>query len=319
MAVLLALAGALANALTSILQRSAAESAPSEMSFTWRLLSYVVRRPAWIAGMATMVAGFVLQALALRLGDLSTVQPLLTSEIVFLLVIMWAVFRLPLGWQEWLSGLAIAAGLATFLGAAQPSGGHFIPTASTWVPCALAGASAAGILIVLALRQRHGSALKAGLFGSAAAIAFAFAATIIKEESAVISEYGWAHLFETWLPYAMASVGLAGLFLAQNAFHAGSVAASQSALTIVDPITSILIGVSVFGEDIGSAGWKIALEAAGLLVMSAGVISLSRSEVVTRARFGSLPGDVAGSQAGESRAQGGAAGFEGTARGACPT
>jgi drug/metabolite transporter (DMT)-like permease len=66
MAVLLALAGALANALTSILQRSAAESAPSEMSFTWRLLSYVVRRPAWIAGMATMVAGFVLQALALR-------------------------------------------------------------------------------------------------------------------------------------------------------------------------------------------------------------------------------------------------------------
>ncbi len=282
MAIVFALCAALANALTSIFQRLAARDAPVEDSFHLRLMTYLVRRPVWLAGMATLIAGFVLQAIALRYGRLATVQPLLATEIVFTLLVMWAWFRVPLGAAEWCSGIAIATGLGVFLGVAQPAGADVIPGVDTWVPASIAGVLTVAATAAFGLLALHGTATKAALFGSSAAVAFAFAAAVMKESATVVTRSGWPHLFQTWLPYSMAGVGMAGLFLAQNSFHAGPLSASQSALIIVDPLASILIGVSVFHEKIQAAGWQVSTEALALSVMVIGVIFLSRSDVLTR-------------------------------------
>lgn len=310
MAVILALAAALANALTSVLQRSAAAEAPAEMEFRMKLITYVIRRPLWLAGMMTLTAGFVLQATALRFGELAIVQPILATEIPFLLLVMWAVMRVPIGAKEWVSGFGIAIGLGVFLGTARPTGGDLSPSLTSWV-----GASIAGFFVIVVTSAcalflvSHGTVWKAGLFGAAGAVCFAFAGAIMKEGAATIVSSGWAHLFETWLPYTMAGIGLVGVFLTQNAFHGGPVSASQSALTIVDPITSVLIALFVFNENIHTSGWQIALETAAFAVMAVGVVLLSRSEVITGARFdhlseqaglerrlGRLGGEVAGEQ-----------------------
>jgi hypothetical protein len=133
---------------------------------------------------------------------------------------------------------------------------------------------------VCVLLTRFGSAAwRAAWFGAAGAIAFAFTAALIKAVNGLITA-GWSHVFVSWPVYAMAASGLAGLFLAQNAFQAGPVTASQATLVIVDPLASIAIGIGLFGDHIQTGGGRGVGEAIALIVMFAGVFSLSRSPLV---------------------------------------
>jgi hypothetical protein len=121
---------------------------------------------------------------------------------------------------------------------------------------------------------------RAAWFGVAGAIAFAFTAALIKEMNALISNNGWGHVFLDWPPYALAVTGLIGMFLAQNAFQAGPVTASQATLVIVDPLASIAIGIGLFGDHLQTAGGRAVGEVLSMIVLLAGVFSLSQSPLV---------------------------------------
>ena len=49
-----------------------------------------------------MVGSFLCQAFALHLGDLSQVQPILTVELLLLVLFLATWFRFRIGWHEWL-------------------------------------------------------------------------------------------------------------------------------------------------------------------------------------------------------------------------
>src|SRR5271170_4767433 len=115
MVYLLALSAALANALTSIFQRMGVEDAPVESALRLRLMTHALKKKVWLLGFAFMVGSFILQAVALHLGDLSQVQPILTTELLFLVLLLATWFRFRMGLQEWLGGLAVTGGLAGFL------------------------------------------------------------------------------------------------------------------------------------------------------------------------------------------------------------
>ena len=74
------------------------------------------------------------------------------------------------------------------------------------------------------------------------------------------------------------------MFLAQNAFHAGPVTASQSALVIVDPLVSIAIGVGLFGDHVQTAGGRLIGEILAMMVLFLGVFSLTRSPLVVHVK-----------------------------------
>jgi drug/metabolite transporter (DMT)-like permease len=277
MVYVLALGAALANALTSIFQRMGVEAAPPEATLRLRLILHAVRRGIWIAGFAVMLASFVMQATALHFGRLTQVQPILTTELLFLVVLLGSAFGFRIGWREWVGTAAVAGGLAGFLVFASPGGGNQIPTAEEWLEVGFACAAAAGLAVILALR---GSPFRrAAFFGAASAVGFAFTASVTK----VVAGYAahdWASIFRHWQTYALAGCGLLSLFLAQNAFHAGPIAASQSTLVLVDPLASILIGVSLFGDQLRTSGPWGPLEAISLLVLFAGALVLCRSPLV---------------------------------------
>ena len=71
----------------------------------------------------------------------------------------------------------------------------------------------------------------------------------------------WVSIFWHWQTYALAVTGLLAVFLTQNAYHAGPIAASQSTLVLIDPLASILIGIGLFGDDLRTAGAWGPLEA----------------------------------------------------------
>ena len=64
-------------------------------------------RGIWLVGFALMLVQFGLQATALRFGQLSVVQPVLTTELLFLLLILGVWFRYRLGAREWIGAVTV--------------------------------------------------------------------------------------------------------------------------------------------------------------------------------------------------------------------
>jgi drug/metabolite transporter (DMT)-like permease len=278
MAYVLAVGAALANALTSILQRSAVKNAPQEASLRLSLLAYAVRNRVWLVGFATMVAGFLLQAVALHFGGLTEVQPILTLELLFLVIILGAWFRQQLTWREWTGAFSAAAGLAMFLTVASPAEGDVVPDLDNWTLVSVAVVATCTVAVLLA-RLGSSPTWKAAMFGASAAVMYAFTAALMKQMADDASG-GWIRIFTHWHAYAMGAAGLLGLFLTQNAFHSGPVTASQSTLVILDPLASIAIGIGLFGERIDTSGARGPFEAIALVILFAGAYTLSRSPLV---------------------------------------
>ena len=283
MVYLLSLAAAMANALTSLLQRMGVEDAPEDSTLKLSLLTHALKRGVWLLGFAFMVGSFVMQAVALHLGDLSVVQPILTTELLFLVILLATWFRFRIGLREWLGCVAAAGGLAGFLIFAQPGGGNLHPSNLEWLVAGSICGGAIAVAVLLALRGPRW--WRAAMFGAAGAVGFAFTASLIKR----VGDYAvgdWTHLLIHWQTYALALCGLGSVFLAQNAFHAGPIAASQTALVLVDPLASMAIGIGLFGDNLRTAGAFGPLEALSLLVMFLGAAFVTQSPLVAGMRGG---------------------------------
>lgn len=275
MVIVLALGAALCNAVASVLQRSAARSAPDEDALRLRLVAHLLRRPIWLLGILAMIASFSLQAAALSLGQLSTVQPLLVSELLFVLAIIAFGLHVRIGRLEWAGALATVIGLGGFLAVSTPSGGTATPSALALGTAGLATVSVIAGAVVLS--RRGPGAVRAALFGAAAGTTFALTAAMTKIFTDAIASGGLLPAFAGWTPYALVGTGIAAVFLAQNAFQAGPLTASQPALTIVDPLVSVILGVGMFGDHLRASGWAVVLESVSFAVMALGVVLLTRA------------------------------------------
>ena len=107
------------------------------------------------------------------------------------------------------------------------------------------------ITAVLALRGPRW--WRAAMFGTAAAIGYAFTAALTKVVTHFVA-VDWTSIFSHWQTYGVALFGALSVFLTQNAFHAGPIGASQAALVLVDPLVSIAIGIALFGDNLQTAG-----------------------------------------------------------------
>jgi drug/metabolite transporter (DMT)-like permease len=289
MAFFLAVLAGFANALSAIFQRIGVQDAPSDTTMSWSLMRYAFRHLIWFAGLALIGAGFLLQAVALRYGQLSSVQPIVTTELLFLVLILGVWFRYHVSWREWTGALAAAGGLATFLVVAAPGGGTVVPTIKNWsVVFIVVGVAAA---VASALGFTGPRWFRASMFGVAGALMFALSAALTKQFTDLVTE-GWGHVFVNWDPYALVATGLVGLFLVQSSYHAGPITASQSTLTIVDPLASVAIGIWLFHDHLHTAGWRLPVELMAMVVVITGVVVLSRSPLVAGAKDDSGTGDT---------------------------
>jgi drug/metabolite transporter (DMT)-like permease len=273
----LAVAAALSNALTSVLQRMGVEDAKDEDTLKLSLMTHALRRGVWLAGFALMIGSFILQAFALHLGDLTEVQPILVTELLFLVFILSLWFDYRMGLREWTGVVLATAGLAGFLAFSSPTPGGKLPGNLDWLLVGCSCVFLMAIATVLALRGPRW--FRAAMFGAAAAIGYAFTAALTKEMTHFIA-VDWPTMFLHWQTYGVAVFGLLSVFLTQNAFHAGPIGASQAALVLVDPLVSISIGIALFSDNLKTAGARGPLEAISLLLLIVGGFILSHSSAV---------------------------------------
>jgi drug/metabolite transporter (DMT)-like permease len=278
MVIVFTLLAAVSNAVNEATQHVASRAAPRRSS-GWRLVVYLFRNPLWLFGWVALAGAFVFQALALHNGQLSVVQPLLATELVFMLVLRRFWIHQSIRLITWSAAAVTCAGLAVFIVAGEPEGGQPDPLGHHWLTAGLACCAAAAVLAVLARRGSPG--VRAALYASAAAVMWALVATFIKATTNTLTQFGVGGMFTHWPVYALAVGGVAALFLEQTALHVGPLRASQPFLVIIDPIVSIALSVWLFKQHFTADGALLAVGAAGFAVMCGGVVLLTQTAPAT--------------------------------------
>jgi len=276
-AIAFALLAALVNAGTTILQRVGLLDAPDDSEMKLKLIGFAIRQKAWLAGMALMMAGFLCEFVALWHGGVVLVLPLETAELVFVVIIVSALRHHRLGWHEMVGSIGTAAGLGVFLAVADPTGGQQQPNLLGWIGVGVGTVVALGGCIAIA-RLRQGP-WRAAFYGVAAGIGYGVAATLTKVVTTLARE-DWTRLPLHWQTYALVICGVSAAFLAQNAFKIGPVTASQPGQVVGGPLTSVLLGVALFGNSLRTSGARGPVEAIALLVMFVSTFVLSQSPLV---------------------------------------
>ena len=235
----------------------------------------VTLSPVWLLGTVVSTSGLVLHVVALQRGQLSVVQPLLVSGLLFALPLA-ALFdrrRLVLAQAGW-AGLVVV-GLALFLVSAQPAAGR--PVANT-VHLALIGGLIAAIATAAVLtgvvRPHH----RAALWALAGGCGYGLVAVLLKQCLGQVS-LGASELLGSWELYALPLVGLTAVAINQAAFNAGPLASSLPVLTITDPVVAIVAGAILFGEETASTPILVAAQLVGFLTMTVAVVAVTRSSV----------------------------------------
>lgn len=283
MVVFLALLAAGANAVASIAQRLGVEDAPASRGPTMGLVRHMLQRRVWLLGFVLMTGGYVAQAVALHLGSLNVVQPLLVSELVILVAVLWLWYATPLRARDVAAAVLTGAGLGVFLYVASPTIGARLPNDGRWLVLGVVVAGLAAACLVLGM---SGPAWRRALLrGAAASLGFALVAALTKSVSDELVK-GPGTLFGSWQLYVLAGVGLVSFVVMQSAFQVGPFAASQSTLILVNPFVSIAIGRVLYGETLRGGTLDVTLEAVALVAMVVGAVGLSTSSLVENVHEG---------------------------------
>lgn len=278
MVVVITLLAAVANAISSVLQRRAAVETPAEDALSLRLIGDLIRRPVWLVAILALIFGFLLQAFALNRGTISEVEPLLIAELPIALLVASA-FGGRLRGRDWVAVAAVTFGLAGLLLAAAPSGGNADAIAGwRWL---LAGLSAGGLIVLLVLAgMRTRGDPRAALFAAAAGSGFGLTAALMKAATGRLDQSVGA-MFASWEIYAMVGCGVASLVVLSNAMQAGRLVAAEPAVTLGDPLISVLLGLLLFGEHVRT-GLLLIPEAIGIVLVVAGTIALAHAPHLAR-------------------------------------
>ena len=272
--VVFALAAAFSNAVNLMTQHSASVAAPKREK-GWRLVAYLFRQPLWLLGWIAAVGGFAFQAVALHFGQLSVVQPILVTELVFVLVLRRVWIRQDVAGAAWTAVLVVCGALAVFLAVAEPTGGHPAPETAEWLSALLVFGGAIALLAVLG--RRGSPTRRTALFAAAAALAWALMATFLKTATETLTTSGIGGMLTRWPVYALVAAAITGTLLEQSALHVGPLSVSQPLLVIINPLASIILSIWLFDERFTDSPAKISLAVVAMAVLATGVIALSRT------------------------------------------
>ena len=278
MVVLVGLAAAVLLAVGFVLQQHEAAEIPGG-NLHPRLLLQLLRRPIWLGGIGAMVAGQLLGAVALGMGSLVVVEPLLAVNVLFALPLAALFSRRHLSTGDWVGAVLVVGGLAVFLvGITHDSA---VETSSlsgeVW---ALAGVSFGVVVVVLLLLGRGRSArTRAALTATAAGVVFGLQ-DFLTQRSVLHLRVGVAGMLASRPAWVLLIVAITGLALAQRAFGLADLSASLPPITLAEPVAGIALSVSALGGGPPHQPLLLACTVGGLLLMVVGVVTLTRSPLV---------------------------------------
>lgn len=280
----LSVASALAFAVSTTLKNRSASAVPDVTGTlgappVGRFVRATLSHPLWLGGLVADGVGLALQVTALHLGALALVQPLLVTGLLFALLLR----HLGSGHmttREALWAFVLTGCLIAFLAVSGSVSGTSTLSVADRLPAALAalvGLTAAATCLGIA-RRRIPAAPRAALIGIAVGVVYAADAALIKATTNVFSLHGPVAVLLSWQLYSVLVLGAAGLFLTQLAFQVGPLTASLPAISTVDPLLSVAIGVMIYDEHLRRGPLSGLVLLALLLLLATSVVQLGRVE-----------------------------------------
>lgn len=279
LAPLLGLVVAFLFALSAYFQQRAARGTHREgrsvAAAAVALMSTLVRDRVWLRGWLFNLAGFGVQALALHVGSVVTVQPMLATQLLFALPMASLEQRIWPRARDWLGALCLCGGLVVLILAvrAKPLAGE--PDRTRILLSAIAVVAA--IVVLIPIASRLGSGAMVLVAGACAGLCFAMTAVFIKLTTDDLVNHGVAYTARDWVGYALAGSTLAGLVLGQGAFANGPLPWAVATKETANPVASYAIGVLAFPVQFPTGpGALFDLSIAGALVVL-GAVALAHS------------------------------------------
>jgi len=281
------LVAAMLSGFGFVLQQHAAQQVRTSEFLRLGLIARLVQNRRWLAGLAVMVAGYLVAAWTLGHLDLSVTEPLLSTNLIFALILAVPLSGQALRRTEIIGAILLTSGVATLslsrsVHAPVLSFGSF----SHW--------PAAGLIALIAValvqfgRRRSGIA-RAALTGIAAGLFLGIADAFTRLSVQEIDGRHPLSLLVHWPGYAMIMASAIGVWLMQNAFNAAPLHASLPAVTAAEPTAGIVLGVVVFGDVVHVSPPLLALQFAGIAAMVGGVILVARAPVFRELHVAQLP------------------------------
>jgi hypothetical protein len=265
-----------------VLQQHVAQGEPDSRFLSLRLIVDLVRKPRWLVGIACMISGQILAAWSIGHLELSFVEPLLTTNLIFALILAVPLSKASLKFWEVLGAAVLVTGVALLSveRSVKPVGESF-GSVSHW-PAAAAIAFIA-FLCVQVGRHRP-SRSRAMLTGVGAGLIFGIQDALTRQTLDILQSSGISAMFTTWAPYALVGAGALGIWLMQSAFNAGPLQESLPAISAGEPLVGILLGVIVFGDKIQVTPGLLAIQAGGVAALVVGVIMVGRAPALSQLR-----------------------------------
>ncbi|MFE3447104.1 DMT family transporter [Nocardia sp. NPDC059180] len=269
-AVVCAFIAALGFAVAAVAQQRAAAQVPAGEAF----LAGLIRSPRWWAGIIGDGGAFVFQIVALALGSVLIVQPILVTSLIFALPLAARYNNVPVTRAAWAHAVALSLALACFLVVGDPSEGVRDAPWAHWVgPLSLVlglvvAAVVAGVLV-------RATGLRAMLLGAAAGLLFGVSAALTQHVVELFGN-GIGAALSSWEPYTMVGSGLLGLYLQQRAYQVGALSASLPAFTVAEPLGAMFLGLTVLEERLNTGPVGIIVVGVSVVVMCVAAVQLSR-------------------------------------------
>jgi drug/metabolite transporter (DMT)-like permease len=265
-----------------VLQQHAAAMLSASRFLSIRLIIDLFRKPRWLAGIGLLVGGYILAAWSIGHLELSLAEPLLTTYLIFALVLAVPLSGHAFRLREVTGAVILVTGVALLSASrsAKPIGLSF-GSVSHWP--AAAGIAAIAVILVEAGRRRPGR-LRAALTGTAAGLVLGIQDALTRQTLQALQGNPVTVLFSTWPAYALAGAGALGIWLTQNAFSAGPLQASLPAISAGEPLIGILLGVIVFGDRIQISPGLLAIQAGGVAALVAGVVLVASDPALSQLR-----------------------------------
>ncbi|MGP8302896.1 DMT family transporter [Streptomyces inhibens] len=270
--ILLALGAACCLGLGFVFQQAAAQHAPMKDFLSLRLLLDLVRMPLWVAGIGLMVVGMALGAVALGMGDITLVEPLLATNLLFAMALSRRLTRQRLGRSGWAGLWLLAGGVTAFIVAGRPQGGRSSGD-HTWQWLIMGMVLGVALLLAaVAKRERVHVSLEAALLGVAAGLIYGLQDALTRISGERFGHGGWSALLTSWQPYAIVVLGVLALVMVQSAFESAPLRLSLPALTAAQPLAGILCGVGFLGDQLRVTPGALAWEVTGIVAVVAGIV-----------------------------------------------
>jgi drug/metabolite transporter (DMT)-like permease len=268
--------GALFNAVAAVIQRyEAGKPEPKEL-FRSDFSKKLTKNRKWLAGFALEGVAFLCLALALRKGSLLIVAPIMTIDLVFLMLILHFNKHVPAGKREWGAIAMICVGISGMLISAAPQSGQqpYLVSRVILVSTIIAVVIAVGIYIV---RRNSSGTARAAVSGVAAGFSFALVSVFTKIVTGQIGQ-GFFYIMSHWQVWALLIAGIVSIIMTQNVYGAGPVAVSHPTMEIVEPLVGIALGIYIFGDTVNLAPTNLFFAVVSAVIAGTGIALLGRSK-----------------------------------------